>query len=142
MPRHCKRPRCYEDGVAEPYYPEEPKLHYRQLYFQPIDSAIAIIENHFKQADYNMYSTVEQVILLAAKKDDYSSELQSVLEFYGEDFNRHELETQLQIFKEMEIAGAGHTFTFDFSFSTLTSLFYSYQQQMLYLKEVLQQCVE
>ena len=82
MPRHRKRPRCYEDGVAEPYYSEEPKLRYRQLYFQSIDAAIVTIEDRFKQAGYNMYAKLEQVILLAAKKDDYSSELQSVLEFY------------------------------------------------------------
>ena len=111
MSRHRKQPRSYEDGVADPYYPEEPKLHYRQLYFPSIDAAIATIEDHFKHADYNMHAMLEQVILLAAKKDDYSSELQSVLEFYGEDFNRHELETQLQIFKEMEIACAGYSFT-------------------------------
>ena len=111
MPRHHKRPRRYEEGVAEPYYPEEPKLHYRQLYFQSIDAAIATIEDRFKQADYNMYAKLEPVLLVAAKKDDYSSELQSVLEFYGDDFNRHELETQLQIFKEMEIACAGNSLT-------------------------------
>ena len=81
------------------------------LYFQSIDTAIATIEDCFKQADYNMYAKVEQVIRLAAKKDDNSSELQSVLEFHRENFNRHELEPLLQIFKEMEIACAGHPLT-------------------------------
>ena len=56
-----------------------------------------------------MYAKLEQVLLVAAKKDDYSSELQPVPEFCGKDFNRHELETQLQIFKEIEIACAGHS---------------------------------
>ena len=52
LPRQRKRPRRYEDGTAEPYQPTEPKLHYRQLYFQSIDTTI---EDRFKQADYDRF---------------------------------------------------------------------------------------
>lgn len=42
-PRQWKRPRHYEDKDAEAYYHVEPKVHYRQMYYQAIDSAIATI---------------------------------------------------------------------------------------------------
>jgi len=112
LPRQRKRPRRYEDGNAQSYYPVEPKVHYRQVYFQAIDSAIAIINDHFSQADYDVYAKLEQVLLLAAKIGDYSSELKEVTEFYKDDFNNSELETQLEIFSQMKFDCAGDNITF------------------------------
>ena len=43
LPRQRKRPRRYEDGDAEAYHPAEPKVHYRQIYYQAIDSVISTI---------------------------------------------------------------------------------------------------
>lgn len=34
LPRKSKRPRCYEDGAAEPFFHEEPKDYYRSIYYQ------------------------------------------------------------------------------------------------------------
>ena len=51
-----------------------------------------------------MYAKLEQVILLAAKKGSYSSEFQEVIDFYGDDFNKSEFETQLEMFSQMEAA--------------------------------------
>ena len=62
-------------------------MHYRQLYYQSIDAAIATIEDHFKQVDYDKYVKLEQVLLLFAKKKDYSGDLETVLDFYSYDFN-------------------------------------------------------
>ena len=50
LPRACKRPRHYEDGAAEPYHPPDVKQHYKQIYFQSVDSAITTIENRFQQS--------------------------------------------------------------------------------------------
>jgi len=67
LPRQWKRPRHYEGGDAQAYYPVEPKVHHRQVYYQAIDSAIATINDHFSQADYDVYAKLEQVLLLATK---------------------------------------------------------------------------
>jgi len=45
LPHACKRPKCYEEGTAEPYHPPDVKQQYKQIYFQSIDSAIAIVLN-------------------------------------------------------------------------------------------------
>ncbi len=78
LPRRRKRPRRYEDGTAEPYQPDDLKLHYRQIYFQSIDAAVVTIQDRFDQVDYAMYEKLEQVLLLAATNRDYSSELQEI----------------------------------------------------------------
>ena len=112
LPRQRKRPRRYEDGDAEAYHPAEPKVYYRQIYYQAIDSVISTINGRFNQADYGMYAKLEQILLLAATNSNYSAELKEVVEFYKDDFNSSELETQLEIFSQMNINGAGDSITF------------------------------
>ena len=72
LPRACKRSRHYKDGAAEPYHPPDVKQHYKQIYFQSVDSAIATIENRFQQKDYKTHSTLKQLIIKAVTKKDYS----------------------------------------------------------------------
>ena len=96
LPRQCKRLWHYEDGTADPYQPDEPKVYYRHIYFQSIDAVIVTVCDQFNQGDYTMYAKLEQVILLAVKNRNYSSELEEVIDFYGDDFNKSELETQLE----------------------------------------------
>ena len=95
LPRQRKRPRHYEDGDAEAYHPAEPKVYYRQIYYQAIDSVISTINDHFNKADYGMYAKLEQILLLAATIINYSAQLKEVVEFYKDDFNSSELKTQL-----------------------------------------------
>ena len=47
--------------------------------------------------------TYMQILLLAATNGCYTSEVQCVVDFYGDDFNKSELETQLEVFSQMEI---------------------------------------
>lgn len=49
---------------------------------------------------------------MAATNGNYSSELKEVVEFYKGDFNKSELETQLEIFNQMKIDAAGDAITF------------------------------
>ena len=59
-----------------------------------------------------MYAKLEQVVLLAAKNGNYSSELQEVVELYGDEFNKSELETQFEGFSQMEAAHCMNAITF------------------------------
>ena len=47
---------------------------------------------------YQLYSYLEQLLLKAVYKENYSSEFDFVTKFYGPDLNVHALEMQLQIF--------------------------------------------
>ena len=112
LPRQSKRPRRHAEGSADAYFPDEPKVYYRQIYFESIDTTMATISNRFNQADYDIYARLEQVILLAATNRDYTNEVEGVVDFYGDDFNKSELETQLEVFSHMEIECAGDSLTF------------------------------
>lgn len=112
LPHARKRPRCYEDGAAEPYHPPDVKQHYKQIYFQSVDSAIATIENRFQQKDYKTYSTLEQLIIKAATKKDCLQELNEVVSFYASDFSKSELQTQLELLGQMKIAVSGRHLQF------------------------------
>ena len=56
------------------------------------------IEDKFRQPGYQLYSNLEQLLLKAVCKENYSSEFDFVTKFYGPDLNVHALEMQLQIF--------------------------------------------
>ena len=98
LPRARKRPGHYEDSNAEPYHPPDFKQHYKQIYFQSVDSAIATIEN---QKDYKTYSALEQ---LTANRD-HLKELNEVVLFYASDFSNCKLETQLELLGTNENSG-------------------------------------
>lgn len=58
---------------------------------------ISSIQERFDQPGYIVCSNLEELLLKAANGKDYSSELDYVTEFYGSDFDKSELSTQLQI---------------------------------------------
>ena len=86
-------------------------MYYRHIYFQSNDAAIVTIHDRFNQGDYTMYAKLEQVIPLAAKNGNYSSELQEVIDLYRDDFNKSVFETQLEVFSQMEAAHSSDSVT-------------------------------
>ena len=58
-----------------------------------------------------MYAKLEQILLLAATNNNYSSQLKEVAEFYKDDFNSSELENQLEIISQINIDVAGDSIT-------------------------------
>ena len=98
LPRKCKAPRRLEVGKGENYHSATIEEHYRQKYFEALDLAITGIEERFNQPGYDMYKHLESLLLKAAKQEDYSTEIQEVLSFYGDDFQETDLNTQLEIF--------------------------------------------
>lgn len=97
LPRKCRAPKHIEIGVGKCYYTNDTEDHYRMQYFETLDLAIAGIKNRFDQPGYAMYSNLETLLLKTANQEDYSTELEKVLSFYGDDFNKSLLETQLHI---------------------------------------------
>lgn len=81
---------------SAPYHPETPQDDYRRKYYEALDLIIACVKNRFDQEDYEMYARCEQLLLKAVRKEDYSEELKAVTSFYGGDFKRDVLDTQLK----------------------------------------------
>ena len=48
-----------------------------------------------------MYSALQNLLLLAAKNEDYEETLKLVLDFYKDDFNENCLKSQLLMFKSI-----------------------------------------
>ena len=60
-----------------------------------------------------MYSTLEELIIKAATKTDYTQELQEMIKFYGTDFNASDLETYFELLGEMKIKVSGEKLSFN-----------------------------
>ena len=98
LPRKRKRTVRYESGNAAPEFHTSIEGYYRQAYFEVLDVICSTIEDRFRQPGYHLYSNLEQLLLKAVCKENYSSEFDFVTKFYGPDLNVHALEMQLQIF--------------------------------------------
>ena len=98
LPRKRKRTVRYESGNAAPEFHTSVEGYYRQAYFEVLDVICSTIEDRFRQPGYQLYSNLEQLLLKAVCKENYSSEFDFVTKFYGPDLNVHALEMQLQIF--------------------------------------------
>jgi len=98
LPRKRKTPRRFEVGEGDSSHSSTVEDHYRKLYFEALDLAINCIQDRFNQPGYKLYQTLEELLVKAANKEDYSEQLHKVVAFYGSDFDKSELHTQLQIF--------------------------------------------
>ena len=67
LPRHRKRPRRYEDGLADGEFHSDVKAYFRQHYFEAIDLTVYCIKDRFHQPGYLVYSHLEQLLLKAAE---------------------------------------------------------------------------
>ena len=73
--------------------PPSPEDDYRSIYFEAIDTVTACIKNRFKQEGCQMYCRVEQLLIEEEQQEEYE-----VLKFYGSDFEKETLKTQLSLF--------------------------------------------
>ncbi len=100
LPRRRKVPRHLDDG-SEQSFPETVEQHYRIVYFEALDLIISRVSDRFDQPGYKTYSKVQNLLLRAARSEDYSEELQFVQTFYGSDFDPVQLSTHLEIFSNV-----------------------------------------
>ena len=93
LPRKRRAPRHLEIGEGEGYYSPTAEDHYRRIYYEALDLAVSSILERFDQQGYMTYQNLEELLLNAVNGKDYSTNLQAVSEFYGDDFNKDELTT-------------------------------------------------
>ncbi len=70
---------------------------YCRIYLEALDLLIQCIKTHFNQPGYQAYCCLQNLLMKAVSKKDYSSELSEVLHIYGDDFNEQALQVQLHI---------------------------------------------
>ena len=107
LPRRRKRPHRYEDGDGKATFPATPKDLYRPKYFQVLDLAVMSIMERFNQPGFKVYSNLEQLLFKACSGEEYDSELSAVCEFYGEDLNPCDLQSQLKTLRTLYLEKKG-----------------------------------
>jgi len=98
LPRRRKMPRRYEDGTPGDF-PTDCKAHYRQSYFNALDLSINAIQERFDQPDFHTYRHLEELLMQAVRGEDTKETLALVCDFYGEDFDRSQLQLHLDTLK-------------------------------------------
>ena len=98
LPRKRRRPQRLEDGnPTTHHFPLTPKDHYRQIYFQALDTVTSCIRQRFDQPNFRKYVCLQEMFLKAVKDEPWESELDAVCSVFGSDFNKFRLEAQLPL---------------------------------------------
>ena len=100
LPRKRKRPARYQDGDVEEF-PTTAREYYKKIFLESFDNIIKCLEERFEQKGQEMYSALQNLLLLAAKKEDYEETFKLVVNFYKDDFDENCLKSQLLMFKSI-----------------------------------------
>ena len=67
---------------------------YRRQYYAALDRVITCIKERFEEKDYEMYTTLEQLLIKATLGKSFEEELRKVIGFYHDDFHDDILRVQ------------------------------------------------
>ena len=67
------------------------------MYYEALDLIVPTIKDRFNQPGYRVYQCLENLLLKAAKKEDFSEELKLASSIYGSDIHECNLQIQLQM---------------------------------------------
>lgn len=98
LPRHRRVPLRFEigDSQSSHNFPGCVEDRFRAIYFEAIDVLTSCMKERFTQSDFQMYATLEQVLLKGACGGHCDEELAEISSLYGPDFNFTNLKTQLE----------------------------------------------
>ena len=101
LPRQSKLlPKKFDEPDTY-HFPSMPKEFFRNIHFEVYDQRVSGIKGKFNQPDYSIYVNLQELILRAFNKGDFSKELEAVTDFYDSDFERFNLESQLQLLHQI-----------------------------------------
>ena len=86
-------------GTAQAEFPTTVEAHYRTVYYEALDLVTSCIKTRFDQEDYKIHSACESLLLKTATCENFTDELATVVQFYGSDFSRESLCTNLDILR-------------------------------------------
>lgn len=109
LKRKKKAPKRY-DGSSDPHVHSSPKDQYKIIYYEVYDKIITGIKERFNQPDYKMYATMQNILLKAARGEEFEDEIKrEIMVVEGEKFSFEKLyikdidfgllHTQLKLFQ-------------------------------------------
>ena len=99
--RKRRAPARFEEGSAPAEFPSSAKDEFRRIYFEGLDLAVESIRSRFEQKGFKTLSNVEQLLFKACKGEQLDKELYAVCLFFGDDFVRGDLLSELNVFREL-----------------------------------------
>ena len=66
-------------------------------YYEVIDLIVNFIQQRFDQPGYGIYRSLQDLLIKSAQGEDFSAEFDSIVQFYGSDFNSATLKAQLEL---------------------------------------------
>ena len=97
LPRKRRAPDRFRVGSGDNFFHDDPKQYYRAQYFELLDLVLNFVRKRFDLPGYAIYSSLEALLLKAARKEDFSAEVHTVVRFYGDDFNPSLLKLHLEM---------------------------------------------
>ena len=91
-----KRPARFEEGTTPTEFHSTVKEFYRRIYYEALDLIIESIRDRFDQLRYRVYQCLDNLLLKAAKHEDFTEELQLAVSTYTSDIHESNLQMQLQ----------------------------------------------
>ena len=91
LSRRRRSPSIIDDyyGKAAPEFPADVISHYQRIYFESLDCIISAIRDQFDLEDCRIYVQLENLLLKAAKGDNFIKEYDAVMETYACDFDKN-----------------------------------------------------
>ena len=96
LPRKRNVPRKLDEGSARADFPTDGKTYYRQSYFEALDFAISIIQDHFDQPDFSIYRSLEQLLLNTIRGGSTQEMYDFVCKLNNSDFDCQRLQLHLE----------------------------------------------
>ena len=84
---------------AEGYHPLAVEDHYRQIYYEKIDTIIQAVMTRFDQPSFKAQCFIEQLLLKGMQGHDVTIEISEIKNFYGDGISFNSLPTELQVLK-------------------------------------------
>ena len=106
LPRRHKAPRRFEVGDCQGTFTETVQDYFRAEYYIVIDAALA---HRFNQPGYQTYYRLENLLASALNGTDYQQHLNFIAEFYGDDFDKVLLQTQMELFRSILLSAFPNT---------------------------------
>lgn len=101
LPRKRKTPARYFPKENNENSPTTAKDYYKGIFIQSFDVVLECLKDRFEQDGLEKYSNMQDLLLLAAKKENYDNELKKFIEFYHEDVDVDLLKGQLKTFSKI-----------------------------------------
>ena len=87
-PQRRRLPRRFDDGLTTGEFHDDPKSFNKQQYYEALDVIVSCIDDRFDQPGYRIYTSLQSLLSKACKQENFASDLDTICEFYRDNFDK------------------------------------------------------